>query len=77
MEQNSSSDLYLDELSVWRVIRLDGQWNYQKLTGFLARNCGTIQLVLISKFAFAPGKLPGLSRNGTHVGPISNFQINI
>ena len=23
MEQNSSSDLYLDELSVWRIIRLD------------------------------------------------------
>ena len=25
MEQNSSSDLYLDELSVWRIIRLDGK----------------------------------------------------
>ena len=24
MEQNSSSDLYLDELSVWRIVRLDG-----------------------------------------------------
>ena len=29
-----------------------------------ARNCGTVQLLLISKFAFAPEKLPGLSRNG-------------
>ena len=34
-----------------------------ELTGFWATNCGTIQLVLISKFTFAPEKLPGLSRN--------------
>ena len=25
MKQNSSSDLYLDELPVWRIIRIDGQ----------------------------------------------------
>ena len=29
-----------------------------------ARKCATIQLVWILKFAFAPEKLPGLSRNG-------------
>ena len=39
--------------------------NEAKVTGFWATNCGTIQLVLISKFAFAPEKLPGLSRNRT------------
>ena len=26
IRQNSSSDLYLDELSVWRIIRLDGEF---------------------------------------------------
>ena len=38
--------------------------NKAKLTGLWARNCGTIQLVLISKFTFGPEKLSGLSRNG-------------
>ena len=35
-----------------------------KLTGLWAKNFATIQLVLISKFAFRPEKLSGLSRNG-------------
>ena len=30
-------------------------------------NCATIQLVLISEFAFGPEKLPDLSRNGPQV----------
>ena len=38
--------------------------NEAELTGLWARNCATIQQVLISKFAFGPEKLPGLSRNG-------------
>ena len=29
-----------------------------------ARNCGTIQLILILKLAFRSEKFPGLSRNG-------------
>jgi len=35
-----------------------------KLTGLRARNCATIKVVWILKFAFGPEKLPGLSRNG-------------
>ena len=38
--------------------------NKAKLTGLWARNCATIQLVLISKFTFGPEKFSGLSRNG-------------
>ena len=34
-----------------------------ELTGLWARNCATIQQVLILKFVFGPEKLPGLSRN--------------
>ena len=37
--------------------------NETKLTGLWARNCAIIQQVLILKFAFAPEKFPGLSRN--------------
>ena len=52
--------------------------NEAKMTGFWATNCGTIQLVLISKFAFAPEKLPELSSNGPQspgnfTGPRSPF----
>ena len=35
--------------------------NKGKLTGLWAGNYATIQQVLISKFAFVPEKLPGLS----------------
>ena len=38
--------------------------NEAKWTGLLARNCAIIHQVLITKFAFGPEKLPGLSRNG-------------
>ena len=38
--------------------------NEAEFTGLWARNCATTQQVLISKFAFGPEKLPGLSRNG-------------
>ena len=34
------------------------------LSGLWTRNCGTIQEVLILKFAFGPEKFPGLLRNG-------------
>jgi len=38
-------------------------FNEAKWTGFWARNCATIQQVLILKFVFGPEKFPGLSRN--------------
>ena len=38
--------------------------NEAKLINLWARNCGTIQQVLILKFAFGPEKSPGLSKNG-------------
>ena len=44
--------------------------NEAKLTGLGARNCATIQQVLISKFAFAPEKLLGFSRNGPKVSSV-------
>ena len=50
--------------------------NKPNSSGLLTRNCATIQLVLISKFAFGPEKLPDLSRNVPQVPetPIStNF----
>ena len=45
------------------VHRLDTmKWSVHevKLTGLWARNCATIQQVLISNFTFGPEKLPGL-----------------
>ena len=42
--------------------------NKAKLAALLARNCTTtIKQVLISKFAFGPERLPGLSRNGPQI----------
>ena len=38
--------------------------NEAKVTDLWTRNCATIQLDLISKFAFGPEKLPGRLRNG-------------
>ena len=44
---------------------MDLSVNEEKLTGVWARNCDTIQQVLILKFAFGPEKkFPGLSRKG-------------
>ena len=43
---------------------MDLSVNEEKLTGVWARNCDTIQQVLILKFAFGPEKFPDLSRNG-------------
>ena len=37
-----------------------------------ARNCATIQQVLVLKFAFGPEKFPGLSRNGALITDPSN-----
>ena len=37
--------------------------NETKLNSLWARNCATIQQVVILKFAFAPENFPGLSRN--------------
>ena len=41
--------------------------NKAKLTGLWARNCATIQPVLVLKFAFTPEKYPGLLRNESMV----------
>ena len=41
-----------------------------KLTGLWARNCATIQQVLILKSTSGPEKFPGLSRNG-HLGRVN------
>ena len=43
---------------------MDLSVNEEKLTGVWARDCDTIQQVLILKFAFGPEKFSGLSRNG-------------
>ena len=43
---------------------MDLSVNEEKLTGVWARNCDTIQQVLILKFAFGPENFPGLSRKG-------------
>ena len=37
--------------------------NEAKLTSLWARNCASIEQVLIFKFVFGPEKFPGLSRN--------------
>ena len=41
-----------------------------KLTGLWARNCATIQQVLIVKSTSGPEKFPGHSRNG-HLGRVN------
>ena len=41
--------------------------NEAKLTSLWARNCASIQQVLIFKFVFGPEKFPGLSRNEPRV----------
>ena len=41
----------------------EAKWTAWEATGLSARNCATIQLVYITKFAFGPEKLPRLSRN--------------
>ena len=41
--------------------------NEAKLTDLGAGNCATIKQILISKFAFGPEKLSGLSRNGPQI----------
>ena len=38
--------------------------NEAKLTGPWAKNCATMEQVLISKFPFVPEKFPGLLGNG-------------
>ena len=54
--------------------------NEEKLTGAWARNCDTIEQVLILKFAFGPEKFPGLSRNGPlgacYSGLVNDHQFN-
>ena len=41
--------------------------NEAQLTSLRARNCASIQQVLILKFVYEPEKFPGLSRNGPRV----------
>ena len=48
--------------------------NEAKFPGLRARNCATIQQVLIQKFhAFGLAKLPGLSRNGALVSVLTGI----
>ena len=47
--------------------------NDAKLTGLCARNCDTVQQVVILIFAFGPEKFPGLSRNGPKVEGSKSF----
>ena len=48
--------------------------NEAKFLGLGARNCATIQQVLIKKFhTFGPAKLPGLSRNGPLVSVLTGI----
>ena len=44
--------------------------NKAKFTGLCARNCATIQQVLILKFAFGSENLTGLSSNSPATGPL-------
>ena len=49
-------------------------FNEAKLTGLFARNCATIQQVLILKFVFGPEKFPGLLRDEPlNVKPLTKF----
>ena len=48
--------------------------NEAKFAGLRARNCATIQQVLIQKFhASGPAKLPGLSKNGPLVSVLTGI----
>ena len=58
------SMLVLFAFKIYVSIILKLSLNEAKLAGLWARNCATIQQVSISKFAFGPETLPGLSRNG-------------
>ena len=42
---------------------MESSVNEAALTGLWARNCPSIQQILMLKFAFGPEKLPGLLRN--------------
>ena len=49
---------------ILKVIQLTGSW---------ARNCDTVQQVVIIIFAIGPEKFPGLSRNGPKVKGSKSF----
>ena len=64
--------------SVWSKNKVEGEggggppWICHWVFEQSARNCATIQQVLILKFAFGPEKSPGLSRNGALITDPSN-----
>ena len=64
--------------SVWSKNKVEGEgggglpWICHWVFEQSARNCATIQQVLILKFAFGPEKFPGLSRNGALITDPSN-----
>ena len=67
--------------SVWSKNKVEGEgrgglpWICHWVFEQSARNCATIQQVLILKFAFGPEKFPGLSRNGALItDPSNNFE---
>ena len=47
--------------------------NEAKLTGLWARNCDTVQKVVVLIFAFGPEKFPGFSRNRPKVKGSKSF----
>ena len=64
--------------SVWSENKVEGEgggglpWICHWVFEQSARNCATIQQVLILKFAIGPEKSPGLSRNGALITDPSN-----
>ena len=78
-ERRSSKNFFSALLaSVWSKNKLEGEgggglpWIRHWVFEQSARNCATIQQVLILKFAFGSEKFPGLSRNGALITDPSN-----
>ena len=65
--------MFVFKVKVSRILRYSDTMklsvNKEKVTGLWARNYATILQVLILKFAFGPGKFPGLSKNSSPLPP--------
>ena len=61
--------MFVCKVKVSRILRYSDTMklsvNKEKVTGLWARNYATILQVLILKFAFVPGKFPGLLKNSS------------
>ena len=72
--------MFVCKVKVSRILRYSDTMklsvNKEKVTGLWARNYATILQVLILKFAFGPGKFPGLSKNSKQILQIkSTFEV--